>query len=130
MEEHERSKNVHINPQQSISPRQKLLFDDVERVAYQQAAMLIKNFGIAPEDRKDIAAFLLDVMATRFNFTFEGVEDTEDESELDWSDFPAVKNGRASYESRSENLQLMTLSAYTKTRDCSDVASTRQQDQQ
>lgn len=35
-------------------------------------------------DRKDIAAFLLDVMATRFHFTFEGVEDTEDENELDW----------------------------------------------
>ena len=86
---------MYINPQQSILPRQKLLFDDVERLAYQQAAMLIKNFGIASEDRKDVAAFLLDVMATRFNFTFEGVEDTEDESELDWSDFPAVKNGRA-----------------------------------
>jgi hypothetical protein len=90
MEEHERSKNVHINPQQSIPQRQKLLFDDVERLVYQQAAMLIKNFGIAPEDREDIAASLLDVMATRFNFTFEGVEDTEDESELDWSDFPCA----------------------------------------
>ena len=53
--------------------------------------MLIKNFGIAPEDREDIAASLLDVMATRFNFTFEGVEDTEDESELDWSDWFCCK---------------------------------------
>lgn len=82
---------MHINPQQSIPQHQKLPFDDVERLVYQQAAMLIKNFGIAPEDREDIAASLLDVMATRFNFTFEGVEDTEDESELDWSNWFCCK---------------------------------------
>ena len=82
---------MHINPQQSIPQHQKLPFDDVERLVYQQAAMLIKNFGIAPEDREDIAASLLDVIATRFNFTFEGVEDTEDESELDWSNWFCCK---------------------------------------
>jgi hypothetical protein len=98
MEEHERSKNVHINPQQSIPQCQKVPFDDVERLVYQQAAMLIKNFGIAPEDREDIAASLLDVMATRFNFTFEGVEDTEDESELATERLP---DSRARFEARN-----------------------------
>ena len=86
MQEHERSQNVPINPQPSLPPRAKVPFHEVERVAEQQAARLIKNFGMAPQKREEIIAALLDVLLTRFVLTFEGVQDGEDESELDDSD--------------------------------------------
>jgi hypothetical protein len=47
------------------------------------AARLIKNFGMTPQECGEITAALLDVLASRFVFTFEGVQDSEDESELD-----------------------------------------------
>jgi hypothetical protein len=61
---------VEINPQPSVPHCPKLSFDEAESLAEQLAARLIKNFGMAPQERGKITAALLDVLATRFVFTF------------------------------------------------------------
>ena len=70
---------MQINPHPSVPQWPKVPFHEVERVAQQQAARLIKYFGIAPQEREEITAALLDVLASRFVLTFEGVQDSDDE---------------------------------------------------